>query len=90
MRVRVMDLKKYTLEDLLLAAMKSEIESHAVYTSIATQVKNGLLKDKFKFLAQEEKKTPSVHRTGVQGKVSQEKNHDSRDNTRATPLPPHA
>lgn len=56
MRVRVMDLKKYTLEDLLLAAMKSEIESHAVYTSIATQVKNGLLKDKFKFLAQEEKK----------------------------------
>jgi len=51
-----MDLKKYTLEDLLLAAMKSEIESYTVYTTIATQVKNGLLKDKFKFLALEEKK----------------------------------
>ena len=51
-----MDLKKYTLEDLLLSAMKSEIESHAVYTTIATQVKNGLLKDKFNFLAQEEEK----------------------------------
>ncbi|MCU0851114.1 MAG: ferritin family protein [Candidatus Thermoplasmatota archaeon] len=51
-----MDLKKYTLEDLLLAAMKSEIESYTVYTAIAKQVKNGLLKDKFKFLAQEEQK----------------------------------
>jgi rubrerythrin len=54
--MRAMDLKKYTLEDLLLAAMKSEIESHTVYTMIATQVKNGLLIDKFKFLAQEEEK----------------------------------
>ncbi len=51
-----MDLKKYTLEELLLAAMKSEIESYTVYTTIAAKVKNGLLKDKFKFLAQEEKK----------------------------------
>lgn len=51
-----MDLKKYTLEDLLLAAMKSEIESHTVYTTIANSVKNGLLKDKFTFLAHEEEK----------------------------------
>lgn len=51
-----MDLKKYTLEDLLLAAMKSEIESTEVYTKIARQVKNGLLKDKLKFLASEEQK----------------------------------
>jgi len=51
-----MDLKKYTLEDLLLAAMKSEIESNAVYAKIAEQVKNGLLKDKLKFLAKEEQK----------------------------------
>jgi rubrerythrin len=49
-----MDLKKYTLEDLLLAAMKSEIESRLVYTTIADHVKNGLLKDKLKFLAKEE------------------------------------
>ena len=51
-----MDLKKYTLEDLLLAAMKSEMESNTVYTKIAEQVKNGLLKDKLKFLAKEEEK----------------------------------
>jgi rubrerythrin len=57
-----MDLKKYKLEDLLLAAMKSEIESHNVYTTIAARVKNGLLKDKFKFLAQEEEK----HRSFVE------------------------
>lgn len=51
-----MDLRKYTLEDLLLAAMKSEIESNEVYTTIAEKVKNGLLKDKLKFLAKEEQK----------------------------------
>jgi rubrerythrin len=54
--VNEVDLKKYTLEDLLLAAMKSEIESNTVYTKIAEQVKNGLLKDKLKFLATEEEK----------------------------------
>lgn len=57
-----MDLRKYTLEDLLLAAMKSEIESTEVYTKIARQVKNGLLKDKLKFLASEEEK----HKTFVE------------------------
>jgi rubrerythrin len=51
-----MDLKKYTLEDLLLAAMKSEVESNAVYTTIAQRIKNGLLQDKLEFLAKEEEK----------------------------------
>jgi rubrerythrin len=44
------------MEDLLLAAMKSEVESNAVYTTIAKRIKNGLLKDKFQFLAKEEEK----------------------------------
>ena len=51
-----MDLKKYTLEDLLLAAMKSEVESKMIYMKIAKTVKNGLLKDKLEFLAKEEEK----------------------------------
>ncbi len=51
-----MDLRKYTLKDLLLAALKSEIESNDIYTKMADQVKNGLLKDKLNFLASEEKK----------------------------------
>jgi rubrerythrin len=50
------DLKKYSLEDLLLAAMKSEIESKTIYTTIAKRVKNGLLQDKLEFLAKEEEK----------------------------------
>ena len=51
-----MNLKKFSLDDLLLAAMKSEIESHTVYTTIAGFVKNDLLKDKLLFLAKEEEK----------------------------------
>jgi rubrerythrin len=51
-----MDLRKYTLEDLLLAALKSESESNNIYTKMAEQVKNGLLKDKLNFLASEEQK----------------------------------
>lgn len=51
-----MDLRKYTLEDLLLAALKSESESNDIYTKMAEQVKNGLLKDKLNFLASEEQK----------------------------------
>jgi rubrerythrin len=44
------------MDDLLLAAMKSEIESRTVYMTIAEKVKNGLLKDKLQFLAREEEK----------------------------------
>lgn len=57
-----MDLRKYALNDLLLTAMKAEIESYAVYTKIAEKIKNGLLKDKFRFLAKEEKK----HKTFIE------------------------
>ena len=51
-----MDLTKYSLEDLLLAAIKSEQESNLIYTRIAETVENGLMIDKFKFLANEETK----------------------------------
>jgi rubrerythrin len=51
-----MYLKKYALDQLLLAALKSEVESNKVYTKVARGVKNALLKDKFLFLAKEEEK----------------------------------
>lgn len=51
-----MNLKRYSLKDLLLTALKSEVESNLVYTKIAKTVKNGLLKDKLEFLAKEEEK----------------------------------
>ena len=51
-----MDLTSYTLEQLLLAAIKSEEESNQVYSKLADHVQNGLMKDKFQFLAGEEQK----------------------------------
>jgi rubrerythrin len=84
--MRDMNLKKYTLEDLLLAAMKSEIESHTVYTTIAIQVKNGLLKDKFHYLAAEEEK----HRRFIEQvyKAKFPKKKLEIPSTTPVPLPP--
>lgn len=78
-----MDLKKYTLEDLLLAAMKSEIESNVIYTKMAEQVKNGLLKDKLKFLASEEQKHQSFIEQLYKAKFPNKEIHIPK----ATPVP---
>lgn len=51
-----MNLNQFTLEELLLAAIKSEIASNKLYTKIAEKTKNGLLEDKLLFLAKEEGK----------------------------------
>jgi len=51
-----MKLRKYALADLLLAAVKSEIESQAVYKRVAQRVKNAFLKERLEFLALEEDK----------------------------------
>ncbi|MBU7013314.1 MAG: ferritin family protein [Theionarchaea archaeon] len=58
-----MDLSKYSLKDLLLAALKSEVESRTVYETLAHRVKNAFLKDRLVFLASEEKK----HGTFIEG-----------------------
>ena len=51
-----MDLSSFDLEDLLLAAIKSEVDSKKLYSKMAKKTKNGLLQDKLKFLANEEEK----------------------------------
>lgn len=51
-----MDLSIYSVEDLLLVAAKSEIESRDFYLSLSNRVKNALLKDRLKFLSAEEEK----------------------------------
>ena len=51
-----MDLNIYSLENLLLAAIKSEVESEKVYVNLSNKFKNAFLKDKLKFLAGEEAK----------------------------------
>ena len=51
-----MNLGSFKLEDLLLAAIKSEVVSNKLYSKMAKKTKNGLLEDKLKFLAVEEEK----------------------------------
>jgi len=51
-----MDLKHHDIEELLLTAIKSEVESKELYNKLAKKTKNGLLEDKLKFLANEEEK----------------------------------
>ncbi len=51
-----MDLKIYGLDDLILTAIKSEVEAKKVYDTLADRVKNALLKDRLKFLSGEEEK----------------------------------
>lgn len=51
-----MDLKKYSKEDLILSALKSEVDAKEIYLGLADKVKNYFLKDRLKFLAEEEEK----------------------------------
>ncbi len=51
-----MDLSKYTLEDIILAATRSEMGASAQYRNIAGKVENSFLKEKLIFLANEEAK----------------------------------
>ena len=51
-----MDLSICSLEDLILTALKSEIDSEAAYLKLADRVENFMLKDRLKFLAGEEEK----------------------------------
>ena len=51
-----MDLKKFSLEQLLLAAIKSEIDSHEVYNTLSLKVKTAFLVQRLGHLADEERK----------------------------------
>jgi rubrerythrin len=58
-----MDLSEFDEGTLLLAALRSEIDSKLVYQQVADRVKNALLKDKLNFISAEEEK----HRTVIEG-----------------------
>jgi len=51
-----MNLDNFKLDELLLTAIKSEIDSNKFYKRIAKKTKNGLLQNKLEFLAKEEEK----------------------------------
>jgi rubrerythrin len=54
--VGVMDLSKFGLEDVVLSAIRSEMDAIAVYSKLAEGVKNAYLKDRLRFLAGEEER----------------------------------
>lgn len=51
-----MDLSKYSLEDLFITAIKAETDSQEAYSILSGITKNAFLKDRLKFLANEEEK----------------------------------
>jgi rubrerythrin len=51
-----MDISSYNMEDLLLAAIKSEADSRGIYLQLAEKIHYGYLSDKLRFIADEEKK----------------------------------
>ena len=51
-----MDLSQFELKDLILTALKSEVDAERVYRKMGDLVKNFMLADRFRFLAEEEKK----------------------------------
>jgi len=58
-----MDLSKYELRDLILTALKSEVDAEQIYTMMGESVKNFALSDRFKFLADEEQKHAGYFRS---------------------------
>jgi rubrerythrin len=58
-----MNLSEFDEGTLLLAALRSEIDSKLVYQQLADRVKNALLKDKLNFISAEEEK----HRSIIEG-----------------------
>ncbi len=51
-----MDLSKYKLDEIILAAIKSEIEARDIYERLSSIVRNPFLKPKLKFLSEEEER----------------------------------
>ncbi len=81
-----MNLEEYNLRTLLLAAIKSEVESKDVYETLAARVKNALLKERLLFLAGEEDK----HRAFLEALYRQEFPGEEIELPDKTPVPlPH-
>ncbi|MFC1854161.1 ferritin family protein [candidate division CSSED10-310 bacterium] len=71
----MMNLEDYSLENCLLAALMSEMESEKVYLTVAERVKNVFLKDRLQFLADEERKHQKVFENWYQREFDREDIH---------------
>ena len=78
-----MNLEEYNLKTLLLAAIKSEIDSGELYRTLANRVKNSLLKDRLNFLAGEEDK----HRAYLEALYRQKFPDEEIEVPEKTPVP---
>lgn len=78
-----MDLSNYSLEEIILSAIKSEVDATEVYTKLAENVKNAFLKEKLKFLAKEEEK----HKTYLEKLYKQQFPNNNIKLPEKTPVP---
>ncbi len=51
-----MELSKYSIEEIVVSAVKAEVDARDVYDLLAQRVRNAVLKDRLRFLAGEERK----------------------------------
>lgn len=78
-----MDVSEYSTEDMILSAIKSEIDSNIIYSTLAKSVKNALMQDKFQFLADEEIK----HKTYLEDLYKAEFPDKTLEIPSSTPVP---
>jgi rubrerythrin len=78
-----MDLDKYSTEELILTALKAEVEAKEVYTTLAGGVENAYLKGRLEFLAGEEEK----HRAFLDGLYRREHPGKEPALPEASPVP---
>jgi len=51
-----MELSKYSVEEILVSAIRAEVDARDVYDVLSRRVRNAILKDRLRFLADEERK----------------------------------
>jgi len=78
-----MDLEKYSMEEVFLSALKSEVEAKRIYSLLAERIKNAYLKDRLMFLAGEEEK----HRTSLEKLYKKEMKKKTVKLPQTTPVP---
>ncbi len=78
-----MNIEEYNLRTLLLAAIKSEVESNELYNCLADRVKNAMLKERLQFLAREEDK----HRAFLEALYKQKFPDEEINIPEKTPVP---
>jgi rubrerythrin len=78
-----MDLDSYSLEDLILTALKSELDAAVIYSRISEGIKNAFLKERINFIAAEEER----HREFMEGLYKKQFPDKQMELPASTPVP---